>query len=378
MQKITFIVIRFLCLIYITFISCYTWAITTVSCKFEPGYGYKNLTMPMLKNSLTVGRDVPLGTIISRQALRASTLLECARGAPDYVRLDLWMTYSINPKPLANWSQGPYANKVYETGVPGIGVVYNYLTRYPLPYNDYLEELWGANTIKQAFNALGTVDFIKIGPVSPGRIDAINLPSVQYNLQDSYTTTKLWDVNVSGSITIVSQTCNTPDVTVNLGDNSIEPLVSGAENETPRKNFNIELRNCPVFYGQMSKLTATNYSYWSETGETRLTEVPNTISISLNPTSGILDSNAMIAKLDDVQPNGAPKAEGVGIALYDPSGNRYKFDGHFVKVATPAIGSSGDISIPLSAAYTFDPSQPKSLIQPGSAHAAIEFTLQYN
>lgn len=34
--------------------------------------------------------------------------------------------YTANPKPLSNWSDPPYPGAVYESGVPGLGVVFWY------------------------------------------------------------------------------------------------------------------------------------------------------------------------------------------------------------------------------------------------------------
>ncbi|MGL5466673.1 MAG: fimbrial protein [Shewanella sp.] len=374
MKTIKQTIVRCLGLLSLSLLSCTSWAV--IDCRFQTGSVARSDIMPLLKSSITVGRDAPLGTILYRQTYQTIIIQTiCSNDGT----VSLQRGYGHHPKPKSTWASSPWANAVYETGVPGIGIVFWFSgVAFPNSSTYNHAPAPGVSTIYSWQNHLAfDMDLIKIGPVSPGVIRSIDLPSAIVDFQDSSPKRfNMVTVNLSGDIAVVSQTCQTPDVNVVLGTHSIEPLVAGTSNETPRKNFSVMMQNCPVFYGK-GELNAKPIWHPID-GVRQYNEVPNDIKISFTPKHGVLDSNAMIAKLDPVQPGNAPAAQGIGIALYDPSGTRYKFDGHFVNVATPAIGSSADITIPLQAAYTFDTAKPKSDIKPGYGNAAIEFTIQYN
>lgn len=359
-----------------------SWAVT---CSFLDGYGPINNTMPLFKSSITVGKDVPIGSTIYSQTYKSpNSRIKCER--PSGI-VKLHHRFTSLPKPQTTWSGGTYYKPVYESGLPGIGIAIKYSGgEYPntgdLIMNIPNEEEWhlGMGSFMEVM-----IDFIKIGPIFPGVIRSSDLPSTSFEIQDESKTLLMGQLNFSGSINIVSQTCKTPDVNVVLGTQSIEPLVSGERIETERKDFSIVMRDCPYFYGSVAlnpyrgDFNNTTDPFWDPVnGLRQFNEVPNDIKISFIPKNGVLDSNAMIAKLDPIQPGNAPVAQGIGIALYDSSGTRYKFDNHFVNAATPAIGSSSDIHIPLQAAYTYDVSKPRTDIKAGYGNAAIEFTIQYN
>lgn len=325
--------------------------------------------MPLMKTTLTVGRDLPIGTILYSQYLQSSLdSLFCNGPGTGHYLADFVHT----PLPKANWTGSPYANKIYETGVPGIGVTLTSGT-YEFPLSHAISVPFSGSTIGLQSRHRTDIKLVKIGPVAPGIIKAIDLPSALSRVQDD---TKIFDtqkLNLVGDITVVSQTCETPDVTVDMGVNSIEPLVAGTATETAVKDFSIVMRNCPIFYGYL-----TEASWSPNVGVTpTFREWNNNIKISFTPKSGTLDAGGFIANLDPIQPNNAVPASGLGIALY-ASGVRYRFDNHLIDLLTPSIGSTAEITIPLKAAYTYDTSKPRSVIKPGSGNASIEFNIEYN
>ncbi|MGL5466821.1 MAG: hypothetical protein ACRDCT_01320, partial [Shewanella sp.] len=230
----------------ISLFSTSVWA--ELICEFSPGYNTLNFTMPLLKNSITVGRDLPLGSIIYRQTYQS--VVNNVR-CDDAGTIQLLRSYGRLPKPKTNWASQPWPNAIYETGVPGIGVVMWFSGRsYPNISNVANTPPENGAIIWSLINNLAfDVDFVKIGPISPGVIRAADLPSSKLDLADASKTLNIINVELSGDITIVSQTCQTPDVNVVLGTHSIEPLVAGSSSETPRKNFSVVMQNCPVFYG---------------------------------------------------------------------------------------------------------------------------------
>lgn len=358
--------IKYLCLnLVLCLISTPIFA--SVDCSMRSGYVYSEYTVPLLKSTITVGRDLPVGSLIYYQTTAGTPMyVDCIGDGNVYFHEKLVKT----PLPLADWPRNPHMNKLYETGVPGVGAAFVRAWTYPYTDTRYVNPSSGFNLGSLRTHRL---ELIKTGDVSPGVIFAENLPSTGFEVEDSTKVINVSRVHLAGQITVVSQTCETPDVFVDLGSHSIEPLVAGTETEIGRKSFSIEMRNCPIFHGY---LASSNYSPIN--GVQQYSEKNNDIKIGFNPINGTLDNNRLIAKLDPVQPGNAPVAQGIGIALYGPSGARYTFNGSYVNVATPAIGSSADITIPLQAAYTFDTAKPKSDIKPGYGNAAIEFTIQYN
>lgn len=370
MENLNLVVIRFLAVIGICMVSNASWA--AISCAFTSGSQTINSVMPILKSQFTVGRDVPIGTVIYRQ--KRNNSLYSQMYCKDTGNFQTKRYYASNTKAKANWTGQPFPNAVYETGLPGIGFAYVWRGN-PLNYD---VDIYSSN---QGWDYTTFLDldiyFIKIGPVIPGNINLSTFPSAIVAAEWVNGKLNISNLSLSGNMQIVSKTCTTPDVYVDLGSNSIEPLVAGSQTETTRKSFNVIMRDCPVFYG-IGLVADNNVPTWDAIWTNQPTGINNNIKISFTPKNGVLDSNSMIAKLDSVQPGNAPAAQGMGIALYHSGGTRYKFDGTFVAEQTPAIGSSGDITYPLEASYTFDSSKPKSAMKPGSGNSSIEFTIQYH
>lgn len=370
MKNLNLVVVRFLAVIGICMVSNASWA--AISCAFTSGSQTINSVMPILKSQLTVGRDVPVGTVIYRQKYDSSQYSQIY--CTDTGNFQTKRYYVSNTKAKANWTGQPFPYAVYETGLPGIGFAYVWRGN-PLNYD---VDIYSSNQ-GWAYTTFLDLDiyFIKIGPVTPGNINLATFPGVMVAAEWVNGKLNILNLSLSGNMQIVSKTCQTPDVYVDLGSNSIEPLVAGSQTETTRKSFNVILKNCPTWYG-IGASADNSVPTWDGTGTTQYNEINNNLKISFTPKNGVLDSNAMIAKLDTVQPGNAPAAQGIGIALYHSGGTRYKFDGSFVTLMTPAIGSSGSITYPLEVSYTFDSSKPKSAMKPGSGSSAIEFTIQYN
>lgn len=369
MKALKLITINLFILVGIAMFSNAAWA----TCSFRVGHFTYNNTMPILKTQLTVGRDVPVGTVIYRQVFNTTRISQINCNGTGQLTTKRHITN--NSKIKANWTGSPFPNAVYESGIPGIGFAYGWRSN-SLPIEGTLSY---NNQIFEYTNALDfEINFIKIGPVTPGSINLASFPTATLDAIFSTGYLNISNVNFSGSMQIVSKTCTTPDVIVDMGSNSLEPLVAGTQTNTPEKSFNVVLRDCPVFYG-MGLTDFLHTPTWDPAlGTTRYYDTPNTLGISFTPKNGVLDSDAMIAKLDPVQPNNAPAAQGIGIALHFAYNNRVKFDGSFIGSGPFNMGVTGDKTIPFRASYTYDATKPKSVMKPGSASTAIEFTLQYN
>lgn len=91
---------------------------------------------------------------------------------------------------------------------------------------------------------------IKIGPVSPGTIKGSDLPSSSMRLiPEGGNTLVLSSLNITGTINIISQTCQTPDVNVPIGQVGINQTFKGKGTASAWQDALIRLTNCPQFYG---------------------------------------------------------------------------------------------------------------------------------
>lgn len=218
------------------------------NCNFIDGTSALNRTMPLLGGNITVGRDVPLGTEVYRQTFSPSTgvRLRCLAGL---YNIETRRGLPVLPLPLSSWVGTPWGGHVYQSGVPGIGVAIWYAGT-PLPSSGNGLNC-GGGTADCIWGIQGTMTFdlslIKIGDVSPGTIQGSQLPTVDQKWVTS-NTLEISRVNFSGSMNVVSRTCETPDVTVPMGTHLTHEF-SGLNSSTPWKEFSIALNNCPAFYG---------------------------------------------------------------------------------------------------------------------------------
>lgn len=103
-----------------------------------------------------------------------------------------------------NWNQNPYPNKVYETGVSGIGMAFYRGNSYPYTESS---EVVCSSSFNLADRMSVEVKLIKIGPIAPGIIRANDLPSDTFKVQDSSKIIDVLRLYLSDDITIVGQTC---------------------------------------------------------------------------------------------------------------------------------------------------------------------------
>lgn len=175
-------------------------------------------------------------------------------------------------------------------------------------------------------------------------------------------------INFSGSIQIVSQTCTTPDVTVALGEHKVSefPTVGSA---TPWKSFNIQLLNCPAFYGASTSLRNTdNGTSWVESNKTA---TPNVLQFSLTATNGTVAIYPGTVRLSPTS-SGPASATGIGVQIVDDSLTAVRFSTLMPSNITPRA-TAGNYTIPLQARYI----RITGALAPGPANAAVMFTINY-
>ena len=149
-----------------------------------------------------------------------------------------------------------------------------------------------------------------------------------------------WSPNYyqNGSTLVVSQTCSTPNVNVDMGKVQTK-LFTGIGSKAALKPFNISLLNCPSGI--------------------------KTVSYQIDPVTSILDSaNSVVALVPST-------ATGVGLQLMNSYGTRLQLSQPIP--FTSYSSSGGNFYIPLLAAYY----QTGSAVTPGPANTFLQFTMTY-
>lgn len=345
-------------------------------CDFIDGTNTVDRIVPLIGGDITVGRDVPVGTVIFKQVFFSSNLasrVTCEPGIYNNVR-DRKLTST--PLPLLSWP-GANSGKLYESGVPGIGV-YLFSEWKALPDYHTFENCGGGSEFCISNPELGFEIFlIKTGDVSPGVIHGALLPSMQTDWKSPENALVLQRVGFAGTINVVSRTCLTPDVNVALGTHSTSKF-SGVGSGSAWKDFKITLNNCPAFHGTFPGPPSNPPPQFDATGDvgTEQGRAPNVLGFRLDPTDGILDAVNGIISLTPAPSGYLPAATGIGIQIGTG-------DVTPVPVPLSTIHSSGIVTtateggsyaIPLSARYV----QTASAIKPGPANGALVFTIEYH
>lgn len=343
------------------------WKPAMATCAFtssSPIQSEVNATIPLSVANITAGAEIPNGTVLYRQTYRpaySSAGISCSDGV-----YESQFIYTSTPKPLSSWNGSPYGGKVYETGVPGIGVVY-WRSGNGFPYSS------GGGCTGAAICNWGNggltwdISLIKIGNITAGAITGGNLPCMNETLGNSGSRVSILKACFSGVINIVSRTCTTPDVTVNMNKHDIS-VFRAAGSTTEWVDASIKLTDCPVFYGTVND---GDKNSWSENGTINMgTASANSLGVTLTPNTSVLQSSNGVFALS----KSADSASGIGIQLaYGNSASLTPVTFLQEKRYTMMLGSSGSVNIPLVARYI----QTESRVQPGKANSAVTFLISY-
>lgn len=354
------------------------WAICTLDSTHV-----ESAPMPLQLGAITAGADLADGTVLYRQTYnldytsgnQAITVTCTGNGNPSG-----HYSYSSTPLPLSSWSSGIESGKVYETGVPGIGVWVHQGTTgdAALPVSKILSNSsdvhctsTGGNRQCIVFGGFKRWDiyFIKTGPIQPGTIIGSNLPCIRVNYNDSGSASEgLVEENVcmSGAINVVASSCKTPDVTVPMGSYDVSSF-TGEGSATKWVDASIKLTDCPVYYGKGS--SGSWYVDGSGTNNSG-TPIKNAITVKLTPATSVINSSQGVFALTQT----ADSAGGAGIQLAYGTGASPEFvDFGATKTYEMDIGSNGISEIPLVARYI----QTDGNVTPGTANSAVTFLINY-
>ncbi|WP_339496212.1 fimbrial protein [Pseudomonas sp. RA_105y_Pfl2_P56] len=297
------------------------------NCSFYPGHklGLFNIDIP---TTLSIPRDTPNGTVIYESAPVA--------------------TYTDSSYKCTNNFFRGVKNNVGET-TPGsllmpignTGIAWQWLLSSPLPgYPGQTRKAGG-----YGWNgSIHTLTLVKIGDINgTTKIPAGTLGYVQSDEVISLGMT-------TRGMTITPQSCETPDVKVDMGSTDLSVFSEQGKHSTPVR-FSIKLNNCPQGINQISyTLTATS------------------TSPAINASAGIIGLN------------NSSTAKGISLQLLDEQlqplnlNKRYLYNGY--------SGTSGSFNIPLNAQFVrvlptgkkggFDPG-----MSPGTANADVWFIMNY-
>ncbi|MGL5385920.1 MAG: fimbrial protein [Enterobacterales bacterium] len=379
--------------ILLTIISCPGWAALTVTLTG----GQSTNVIPLSPPIISAGVDAPVGTILYQASVTMKdTYSEVKWVASDIGKYLYYATSSsliTTPKPLAGLTTGPYANGVYETGIPGIGVaivsgVSNRAlttTKIYAEGQNLLDSSLGLRIIHQGENSPRYVLLIKTGPLVPGNysISGANFPTARGGMdvsQISHTNAAVinglpsyyWIYSFQGNITVSAQTCTTPDVAVTLGSYDIGEHFNRVNATTPWIDASIILTNCPRFYGFYNSTNAPLLMNYNTGSGKATTSLNNSVGVRLTPTTEVLDAANGIMAIDSTV-SGA--ASGVGIQLgWGESAQAPTLFNFSTEqgVSLPKDGSP-TIRIPLAARYIQTAAAPT----PGKANGKVVFTINY-
>ncbi|MBC3382244.1 type 1 fimbrial protein [Serratia fonticola] len=350
-------------------------------------------TVPVTPGTLSVGPDMPVGSIIYRGSLgqgivnSKSGYIRCANTPPPNVPGEAFShttswDMSNTPLPLSSWNGYPHAGKVYETGIPGVGFVAwvshpNFSFTNVAPYRAKYTATMPSDGVGWQIAAY-PMDFylIKIGNIPAGSftLNAAQFPTLRISMQgDASDNVVPFDIpvsyfNFSGTLQFTQPSCVTPDVTVELGSHEVATFAA-AGSTTPWQSFNIQLTHCPRFNGYYNRDTYP--VLFNAAGSTNTPDtVNNNFGLKLTPTSSVInDMNGIMA----VTP-GSNAASGVGIQIaYGTASSPVPFVFSAEKKLALAKNGESTVTVPMLARYI----KTSTTVSPGRADGKVTFTINY-
>lgn len=267
---------------------------------------------------------------------------------------------------MSTWNQ-----KVYETGVSGIGI------QFSTENNVFPVALLNNNCLnttdcryRYGWNAQSSFSLVKTASaVSGGIIYGNKLPTARYSLGQEGNLVKIYQISISGSINITVPTCDislaSKNMIVQMGTHYRRDF-TGIGSGTAWNDASIRLINCTQFFGNSSD----GSSGATFNGTSSIYSLsPNRAEIRLSPLNGIEDGINGIMKINDH----SQKATGIGIQLSTTTSTSGKIDlNNAVLYPLPQDGSA-DVTLPLYARYI----QTESLVKGGVANGRLEYTITY-
>lgn len=361
----------------------------TVTCKPDAeGMWSIKQHVSTVNNTLSVGDDVPIGTVIYRARTRSDMVMVRCTATKVWTDKNIDLTTKVElintPMPLVSGiTAPPYNDPVYETNVPGIGISVSSDGKLPYFYNEaYAQPTDSGSVARHLATAMPiVVKLIKTGPVSPGVIDSGLFPSVQMTFVRPISPpgheyvgfpVPANTMSFQGAIQIMASTCRieSPDVTVILGKHDVSKLKKAGV--TQWVDATIKLIGCNVSPGIINDANTSISGSWGSGTFSKGTHDSNYVTLSINPTTALISSTEGIISLT---PSG-DNASGVAIQLgvYNKQGviNPFNFNSSSLEYYATS-STEKNIDIKLSARYI----KTNELITPGKANGAVVYTIAY-
>lgn len=374
-----------------------SFASITCTKNYSGRTSYVEQNVSVLGKALMVSalRDLPVGSVLYRQYIfDADTQTIGVDGCISNVAGGelIQLVHSLNIEGALPAVVGQYQGlNVYSTGVSGIGVVVavtynnNSTSLFGLPDSSTLQTKisnvesgrFGSVYTDQAFELL----LVKVGDISPGVwMVAFNYPAITRSAQATNATGVTQDYgyrwNISGSVNVVAGTCQTPDVTVPMGEHSIAQSTT-----TEWVDFNINLLNCPPMYGRYNRNASDSSSTavirWRSATDYTIagTDMANSIGFLLNPVSGYqtLAAGGECAALTD----DTDMAKGMCLEIQNRDNVNvltHSKANTLTDSGLTLLQTTASYAIPLRARYARN---NESTLRAGKADTAVEFTINY-
>ncbi|AWH33327.1 fimbrial protein [Stenotrophomonas sp. SAU14A_NAIMI4_8] len=314
-----------------------------------------------LNGSITVGPDVSVGTEIFRATYYAgpSNLVNCTAG-----RLDRIRQYTSLPYRASGYVHPRYGT-VYETNVPGVGVAV-WFNGSGFPIVTEGDTQVQPPTVFQYWPMQSyDVSLIKIGPISAGTVTGANLPQFEYRMTGVNRNVLLWSGRVQGNLSIVSRTCSTSDVPIDLGTHQMSEIPTVGSG-TGWVNVPVVLRNCPAFFGRYRGHLTTG------TVQTANGRVDNSIRFRVDPVTAVADRTQSVMALQDDGVN--LTATGIGIQIGTQTQDSVGFNAMRDSGLALTEVNNAQYTLMLRARYY----RLNAAASSGQANGAATITLEYN
>lgn len=339
---------------------------SAIQCNIAPPLKEDVMT---ISANITVGADTPVGTVVYKARYVSSGYESINCNASNY-SVENWVDYFNIPSADAGIYLPGYG-KVYNTNLPGLGVAITGTGNgqsFPR-----MEATWRENqSIKHAY----TLWIIKTGTVSPGTLNGSSLPSVRsYAAEKSGYSGLPFDVlhlRFAGAIHVISETCKTSDINVNLGKYETARYFKGKGSTTPWVDSSIILADCPAFKGYYNRVNSSVNITGSGVTPAGNPD-PNSLSVSIKPLQSIVDTMNGIMTVSSDAGSNAALGIGIQIGWGAASDSPVPFNLCQPKTFSPPADGRTSFKIPLAARYI----QTDDHVSPGKADGRVIFTINY-
>jgi type 1 fimbria pilin len=284
----------------------------------------------------------------------------------------------------------------FKTNIPGIGARFYLYGKYITSEDTLGGGKPGMNTAYFNINGTDVVHpwgdgsdgnhlremtfwLVKTGPVTPGVLNGVSLPKIEYRLYSAGTPinklpARYMIIGFNGAVNITSPTCTTPSsVSVDLGEYTVSQLTQSGS--SPWKDASIRLTNCQKFTGYQPKGADSVFNQDKISGEydVKYTTIApyanNVLGITLNGNQGNIDIKNGIVGIK----TGSGEATGVAVQVASGTNGNVPVNlGAEYKQTLPKDGSS-TITIPLSVRLK----KNGSAIKAGNVTSQITYTINY-